>query len=179
MKKNLLSLAAAASFGLLALAPAAHAADGQIDFSGSVVSSSCTINSGTPSFTITLPPVSTKALANAGEVAGRVPVPIALTGCTLGSKVRAHFESGLTTNGAGRLTADAGAGNAANVELQLLNDGFQPVKAGAADGTQNTNLVDVSGTGTADLKYYVEYFSTGAATAGAVKSRVMYSISYE
>ncbi len=177
MKKNLLSIAAAASFGLLALAPAVHAADGQIDFTGSVVSSSCTINSGAPSFTITLPPVSTKSLANAGEVAGRVPVPITLTDCTLGSKVRAHFESGMSTNGAGRLTTDVGG--AGNVELQLLNDGFQPVKAGAADGTQNTNLVDVSGAGTADLRYYVEYYSNGAATAGAVKSRVMYSISYE
>ncbi|QFZ85602.1 type 1 fimbrial protein [Variovorax paradoxus] len=179
MKKNLLSIAAAASLGLLALAPAAHAADGQIDFTGSVVSSSCVINGGAPTFTVSLPPVSTKTLLNAGEVAGRVPVPITLTGCTPDTKVRAHFESGLTTNGAGRLTADAGAGNAANVELQLLNDGFLPVKAGAAEGTQNTNLVDVPASGNADLKYYVEYYSNGAATAGAVKSRVMYSITYE
>jgi len=177
MKKNLLSIAAAASLGLLALMPAAHAADGQIDFSGSVVSSSCTINGGAPSFTVTLPPVATNTLANAGEVAGRVPVPITLTNCTTGSKVRAHFESGLTTNGSGRLTIDGGGAD--NVELQLLNDAFQPVKAGAAEGTQNTNLVDVSGAGTADLKYYVEYYSNGAAGAGAVKSRVMYSISYE
>lgn len=179
MKKNLLSLAAAASFGLLALAPAAHAADGQIEFTGSVVASSCTINGGAPNFTINLPPVSTQTLANAGEVAGRVPVPITLTNCTADSKVRVHFESGTTTNGAGRLTADAGVGSAANVELQLLNDGFQPVKAGAALGTQNTNLVDVPASGNADLQYYVEYYSNGAAGAGAVKSRVMYSISYE
>jgi len=33
--------------------------------------------------------------------------------------------------------------------------------------------------GDVELKYYVEYYSTGAATAGAVKSRVSYTIAYE
>ncbi|MDZ4360336.1 MAG: fimbrial protein [Variovorax sp.] len=175
MKKNLISIAAAATFGLLALAPAAHAADGLIDFSGSVVASSCVVNSGTPSFAIALPPVSTQALDALGKTAGRVPVSIALTGCTPGSKVRAHFESGATTNGAGRLTADASG--ASNVDLQLLNDEFLAVKAGAE--AQNTNAMTVPAGGNVDLKYYVEYYSTGAATAGAVKSRVNYTIAYE
>ncbi|MES2250255.1 MAG: fimbrial protein [Pseudomonadota bacterium] len=177
MNKNLISIAAAATLGLLTLAPAAHAADGQIDFTGSVTASSCTINEGAPSFTVTLPPVSTKALDAIGKTAGRVPVSISLSNCTAGSKVRAHFESGLATNGAGRLTTDVGGAD--NVELQLLNEGMDVVKAGAAEGTQNTVFVPVSGTGTADLKYYVEYYSTGAAGAGAVKSRVGYTIAYE
>lgn len=183
MKKNLLSLASVAAFGvgfgigMLVLTPAAHAADGQIDFTGSVVASSCIVNGGAPNFTITLPAVSTKSLGEAGKTAGRVPVPITLTGCTAGSKVRAHFDAGLTTKSMGRLVVDGGG--ATNVDLQLLNDSFTPVIAGAAPGAQNTSFVPVSGTGAADLQYYVEYFSTGAATAGAVKSRVMYSISYE
>lgn len=175
MSKNLLSIAAATTFGLLALAPAAHAADGLIDFTGSVVSSSCAINSGTPNFAVTLPPVSTQVLDTLGKTAGRVPVSIALTGCAPGSKVRAHFESGATTNGAGRLIADAAG--ATNVDLQLLNEEFLAVKAGAA--AQNTNAVTVPAGGNVDLKYYVEYYSTGAATAGAVTSRVNYTIAYE
>ncbi|MCY1236718.1 Major fimbrial subunit SMF-1 [compost metagenome] len=177
MKNNLRSIAAAAGSGLLALAPAVHAADGQIDFSGSVVSSSCTVNGGAPSFTVTLPPVSSKSLSALGKTAGRVPVPITLTGCTPGSKVRAHFEQGPTVKSKGRLAVDAGG--AANVDLQLLNESFGPLLAGAAEGGQNTRFVPVSGTGGAELMYYVEYFATHAATPGAVKSRVMYSISYE
>ncbi|MBK3787244.1 type 1 fimbrial protein, partial [Paraburkholderia aspalathi] len=51
MKKTLLStLLAAASIAMLA--PAAHAADGTITFNGSVVGTTCTINSGTPNFTV-------------------------------------------------------------------------------------------------------------------------------
>jgi len=177
MKKNLLSIALAASFGLFALAPAAHAADGQIDFAGSVVASSCIINGGTSNFTVTLPPVSTKSLSALGKTAGRVPVPIALTNCTAGSKVRAYFESGVTTKSMGRLAVDPGG--ASNVDLQLLNESFGPLIAGAAVGAQNTGIVTVPASGNVDLTYHAEYFATGAATAGAVKSRVMYSISYE
>ncbi|MDP9876456.1 major type 1 subunit fimbrin (pilin) [Variovorax boronicumulans] len=175
MNKNLISIAAAATLGLLTLVPAAHAADGQIDFTGSVIASSCTINGGAPSFTVTLPPVSTKALDVTGKTAGRVPVSISLSNCTAGSKVRAHFESGPSTNGAGRLVADASG--AANVDLQLLNESFAPVAAGAE--AQGTTFVSVPVSGDVELKYYVEYYSTGAATAGAVKSRVSYTIAYE
>ncbi|WP_167481267.1 fimbrial protein [Acidovorax cavernicola] len=176
MKKTLLFSTVVATFGLLALTPA-QASDGQIEFEGSIVASSCTINGDAPNFKIDLPAIASKTLASATQTAGRVPVPIKLTNCSPeAGKVRVRFESGVTTNAAGRLVVDGGG--AQNVELQLLNSEFDVVKAGFAEGDQNTLLVDTEG-GSADLIYYVEYYATDAVSPGAVKSRVQYSIVYE
>jgi len=178
MKKILLSTAiAAASLGMVAMS--AHAADGQIDFNGSITGTTCTINGGTgQNFSVTLPAVSTATLATAGSWAGRTPVPLNLTNCTPATgTAHVYLEPGPTINTAtGRLIVDAGG--ATNVEIGLLNKNFADIVAGAADGSQNTDVVDI-GSGSADLSFYAQYVSLGGATAGAADSRVQYTIVYQ
>ncbi|CAE6868896.1 Major fimbrial subunit SMF-1 [Paraburkholderia nemoris] len=177
MKKTLLStLLAAASIAMLA--PAAHAADGTITFNGSVVGTTCTINSGTPNFSVTLPPVSTSALATAGATAGLTPFSIALTACSGGTgNATAYLEPGPTVDTAtGQLIV--AAGGATNVEIGLLNSKNQPIVAGAATGSQNTDLVSIA-SGSATLNMYAQYVAMGAATAGAANSTIQYTISYQ
>ena len=177
MKKNLLT-AALAIAGLATFA-SAHAADGTIEFTGNITANTCSINGGNggENFTVALPTVSSKTLEVAGSTAGRTPFKIALSGCTSDQPVSVHFEGGPTVSQeTGRLMVDAGG--ASQVELGLLNNSFGEIKAGAATGQQNSQVVNLAN-GKADLDYFVEYHSLGNATAGAANSRVQYSISYQ
>lgn len=168
---------------LLALATStAFAADGTITINGQVTDNTCTVNTVQgKDFTVTLPTVSKQVLAVAGDTAGRTPFTINLTGCTAGSKVATYFEPGATVDfNTGRL--NNASGTAKNVQVQLLgsNNTAIPVLAAGAGGIQtNSQLVDVSGTGAADLNYYAEYYATGASEAGSVATTVKYTIIYQ
>ncbi|WP_233635337.1 fimbrial protein [Burkholderia gladioli] len=166
----------------------AFAADGTITFSGNVTAQTCTINgngSGSKNFPVTLPTVSASSLATAGATAGATPFNIALTACTptTGTNavkaVHAYFEAGPTIDTTtGNLIL--ASGGATNVEIQLLNAADQSaVKLGQADASQNSKPVNVSTGGAATLQFYAQYYATGAATAGAANSSVMYTIAYQ
>lgn len=174
MKKTIFALAA---IGIGALGQAAYAADGTINITGNIVGTTCTINGGTTNVDVALPPVSTTALAAAGQTAGSTPFRIALTNCSADQKVSTHFEAGPTVNQeTGRLIVDAGG--AKNVEIGLLNDAHQPIVAGAAHASQNSQEVDIVG-GVANLDYFARYEATGVAGAGAANSRVQYTLVYQ
>ncbi|MET3228981.1 UNVERIFIED_ORG: major type 1 subunit fimbrin (pilin) [Burkholderia sp. 1263] len=176
MKKTLLSSAFAAA-ALIALTGPAHAADGQIDFAGSVIASTCVIDAGVTNKTVGLPAVAATTLATAGSSAGRTPFDIQLSACDQDISVAAVFEPGATVNPAtGRLIVDAGG--ATNVEIGLLNNDFGHIQLGAAESAQGSQRVDITD-GAATLQYYAQYESLGGATAGAANSRVQYTLSYE
>ncbi|WMD18512.1 fimbrial protein [Achromobacter seleniivolatilans] len=159
----------------------ASAADGTITFNGNVTAQSCTINGGgaASNFAVTLPTVSTSSLAAAGQTAGRTPFSIELTNCSPTSgNVHTFFESGPTTDlTTGHLIV--AQGGAMNVQIGLQNGADQTdIKAGFADAAQNSKSVAISA-GSATLPYYAQYVATGAATAGAANSSVMYTIAYQ
>nr|WP_232447340.1 fimbrial protein [Burkholderia ubonensis] len=176
-RKHISTLLIAGS--IVTIAPAAHAADGLIDFVGSLTAATCKINGGTgQNFTVNLPPVSTSALATAGSWAGRQPFSIKLSECAPDTgTVSAYLEPGPTVNSkTGRLQVDSGG--AKNVEIGLLNSKFEHIAAGAALGSQNVDKVSID-SGSATLDFYAQYESLGSATAGAAKSRVNYTIVYQ
>lgn len=178
MKKNVLSIALA-TVSAFSIMSTANAADGQIDFTGSVVGNTCTINGGTgQNFTVNLPPVSAATLATAGSWAGRTPFQIKLTNCTPESgKVHALFEAGPTINSkTGLLIVDPNG--AEKVEIGLLNSAYEPIVAGAADGSQNTEVLDID-SGSATMNFVAQYESLGGAKPGSANSRVHYTIIYQ
>jgi len=168
----------------LAAASAAHASDGTITITGSVIASTCKVSNGTGgNIAVTLPKIGTNTLAAAGSTAGRTPFSVMLEGCTMGgenpTKVGVVFESGSNVNqSTGRLTLDAGANSASNIEINVLNDKQSPIKLGAM-GEQNSQLIDIAADGKATLNYFAEYYATGAATAGQANSKVQYSLTYQ
>lgn len=167
---------------LIAAAPLASASDGTITFTGKVTDKTCTIaTTGGNDVAVNLPTVSKSSLAAAGAVSGRTPFAISLTKCSAGN-VATYFEPGATVDfNSGRLTNQATAGAANNVQLQVLgsNAQFLPIKvAGLNQPQTNSQWVTVAADGAANLNYYVEYYATGAATAGAVSSNVKYTIIY-
>lgn len=171
----IIALAAAATTSL-------HAADGTITINGLVTDKTCDIV--TPAgkdFTVSLPTVSKSTLSAAGNVAGRTPFQINLANCSAG-KVATYFEPGVNVDfNTGRLL-NADTAGAKNINVQLLgsNNLFIPVVAKGASGAQdNSQWITVADGAGADLNYYAEYYATGAATAGQVKTSVQYSIIYQ
>ena len=92
----------ATAIAVAAAMPAvSQAADGTITFTGQITSQTCTIsgNGAGKNLTVTLPTVSTSALATAGTTAGRTPFNIALSNCTPNSgNVSTYFEPGATVD---------------------------------------------------------------------------------
>lgn len=159
----------------------AAASDGTITFNGQVVANTCTVNgngTGMKDFTVTLPAVPASALAAAGHTAGRTPFNIALTGCTpTTGNVHTYFEAGPTTD-ASTGNLNVAGGGATNVQIQLLNgNDSSAIKAGFADGSQNSHSVALTA-GAATLPYFAQYYATGAAGPGAANSSVMYTMTY-
>lgn len=185
MNKTLLSAALIAGFGVAAFAPqaaqAAAATGGTITFGGNVNTSTCSINSGTPNLTVTLPNTSTSSLSTAGAVAGNTGFNIALSGCSIAAagNVTAYFSSTANVLSDGNLlnTGTASSG----VEVQLLNSSAAVMdlsKATAALQKSSTAPVTTSST-SATLAYSAQYYSpTGVIVPGAVASQVSYTVIY-
>ncbi|WP_425118404.1 fimbrial protein [Burkholderia gladioli] len=187
-------LMSAAALTLTAM-QAAHASDGTINFTGSVVASTCKINGGTNDLTVPLPTAATSQLGTVGATAGRTPFTLSLSGCTTDRKeggnsvpapvrkVSVAFEPGPNVNLATGRLVPTGENAATGVEIEILNDKYTPIKIGAESSTQGTQIVDIDaaegGTGTATLQFAAQYVATGdKVTGGPANSFVTYSLVY-
>nr|WP_256253464.1 fimbrial protein [Burkholderia ubonensis] len=188
MNKNAILLPAAVL--VLTMATTAHASDGTINFTGSVVASTCKINGGTNDLTVTLPKAATNQLASAGQTAGRTPFTLSLSGCTppvdaggkpvpgVPANVSVVFEPGPNVNLATGRLKPAGANSAANVEVSIQSDGYKDIMIGAQSADQGSQTVAIDKTGNATLQYAAQYYATGQSTAGSVNTSVTYSVIY-
>lgn len=156
---------------------ASAATTGVITFQGALVADTCTVTTGAANnFTVTLPSVQTSTLTSAGQVGGVTPFTIGLTGCSPSVPIRAQFSAG--TAG---LNTDymKNTGLAGNVQLQLLNSAGAPIALSQSTAAlQGDVLKTTDATGAATLVYSVQYYATGATTAGSVASNVNYTIVY-
>jgi len=175
MNKLLLTAALIAGF---AAASSASAADGTINITGQINSSTCKINGGNSpaAVNVTLPTVSTTSLNAAAAVAGRTPFAIALTGCGSLTKATTFFEPGPTVLADGNLKN--ATGSATGVEVQLLNNDFSAIALNAASGSQNSAQATLTG-GAGTLNYYAQYYATAAAGAGSVATSVQFTMLYQ
>ncbi|RBJ79112.1 type 1 fimbrial protein [Pseudomonas sp. MWU12-2534b] len=179
MKK--FSLAAAVSSLFLAV-NGAFAHDVVLDFTGKVTQATCKIEGAAEGGQLTklvaLSDVSTNALSKAGDVAGLKVVTINLGGCT-GSKVEAKFNylaGAIDINTGAIKNSLSTADNGADVQVQLLDSEYQPIKLGA----ENTPVAVTQVGEEAVVGFYAQYLAaTGPATAGDFKSQIMLDFSYE
>jgi major type 1 subunit fimbrin (pilin) len=181
----------------------ASAATGTIDFNGEVTAQTChaSVNGGTPSATganatIRLPSVGAALLANSGDTAGTsrfiirvsadstgtTPCAATVSGSTA-DDVYAFIEAGPENNLLGRLVNSAGAGGATNVDLRLLNSAGDPIIAGGTGPSpwlaQNSTVASMADALNTGLVHYVQYYATGAATAGTVVGKAIFSLAYK
>ncbi|MFM0250156.1 fimbrial protein [Paraburkholderia sediminicola] len=180
--KSVFPALAIAAGGLLGLASfGAHAADGAINVTGSLVDSTCSINgtaAGTqvnPSFS--LPPVSMGALKFRGATAGLTPVTLQLTNCGgVATRAVASFDPGVWVSGDGMLLANR---DDSNMYVQLLNAKMQPINATTNANNQIADGAAISG-GAATLQYYAQYYSVNnGENAGPVTVTTQFTMQYQ
>lgn len=186
MKKLLLSAVLATTFGAMAMVPTpAKAVDGVITVTGSVVAQTCTVDGNafgtSDAVSVKLPLVLAPVLSTSGNVANKTGFSLVVANCDSSLSTVQAFFSGSNINPDGNLKNATGAGNASNVEVQLLNANsvVMPLNNGTANG-QNSLVTNLTGTSTkgATLNFFAQYYATGAATAGAVNTSVQFTMNY-
>ena len=184
MNKTLLFAAiAAAAVSLAAIPTTAAASDGTVNFTGSVLAQTCTVNgnaTGNPVVgDLALPQVQAAQLVASGAIAGATPFTIVINGCDSALSTVATQFSGSNINTATGNLKNTAAGGATNVELQLLNSDSSVINlrgaTAAAQGSKPATLV----AGAATLGYIAQYRSLGSASAGAVASNVTFTMIYQ
>lgn len=182
MKKPLATVLALL-FGTAALS--AHAADGMVKVTGSIVGDTCTvggapINSGGPqgvlqTVNVELDPVSVTALDAEGKAAGSKDFQIALSKCTA-KNVKVVFDGLGTVDSATGMMLNKGT--ATNVQVALAeagSTGGNVLHVGSDEG----QVVTLSETGDGAVDYKATYMAVGgAATPGTVDASVMFSLTY-
>ncbi|AJY09384.1 type 1 fimbrial protein [Burkholderia dolosa] len=192
MKKTIRLIVIAAA--PLATVNLAHASDGTINFTGSVVSSTCKVSGGSD-LSVALPKASTSQFTGVGSTAGRTPFKLTVSGCATDKageggtvsapvkKVSIAFEPGPNVDiGTGRLNL-TGTDAAKGIQIAVLNDKYEDIKLGAESSAQNVQTVAidtaVGGTGSATLQFAAQYVATSdTVTAGSANSFVTYSLVY-
>ncbi|WP_165680063.1 fimbrial protein [Metapseudomonas otitidis] len=175
MKKFLTAGAALVGFGLSNLA---LAYDGTITIKGEVSSKTCTIESAALNQTVELAPVSQSSLAP-GQNAGFKPFQIAVSGCTVGAKVKANFEIAPNVDPAtGTLKNELSGADASNVAIQLFNKDQQAINL--ATGANNSEEIIGAGQN-ATLGFFAAYLAPVGEDVkpGLVNTKVTYTMSYE
>lgn len=167
-----------------AAAPFAMAAsDGTINFTGEVKDATCTVTvNGVVSPAVSavkLPTVSVSNLATVNATAGRTGFNIELSNCSANAKTAsAFFEPGNSVDSVSGLLKNV-SGKATKVNLQLLDGGGAPIKAGDTSQTLAAGTA-ITAAGITTLPYSVQYIATGTGiTPGTVISSVTYSINYQ
>ncbi|EJN05006.1 fimbrial protein [Herbaspirillum sp. YR522] len=158
------------------LSPAmVFAADGTINFTGSVVASTCTYGASGKSQTVALPRVSASALSAANTTAGDTAFDVQLENCGSTSKdVAIRLEGGAFDAATGNLKNTATTGAATNVMVQVADRNTNT----AIRAPGNTAVVQSTTDGKATIPLLAKYVATGPATAGSVTSAVNFSIVY-
>jgi type 1 fimbria pilin len=146
---------------------------------GMVTGITCQVTN--PAIAVGLPAVSVQKLASAGQTAGATNFTIPLNCAASGASVYVTLTDATNAANTSSLLTLKGTATAGNVKLQLLRSNGSPVNYGpdsAVAGTTNQWLVGPSDT-TSGIPLTVQYYSTGAATAGTVQAVTTFTMSYQ
>lgn len=186
MKKGIMSFSLMVALGMII--PSANAAStGTITFNGELTDTTCdvNVNGQGADATVTLPTVSIKELAKAGDTTGRTSFNMNLSNCVIGtegghSKVAAFFQPSNSVDLATGRLKNVG-GDATNVDLQLLDvsGNYSVINVGNTAQVNDMAYMDIQADGTALLPYAVEYYANGQTTPGTVTSSVVYNLQYK
>ncbi|PMY33061.1 MULTISPECIES: fimbrial protein [Pseudomonas] len=182
MRKNSLKPLCTALI-LAASSEAAIAADGQINFIGSVSDNTCPVVvkdlNGSVAGDVGLGTVPATSLANSGDIAGggafTMTIDTTAPGCSVtGKKAVVRFQSLSGSAGSSGqwigITKDGGK-EANNVALQIKDATGKDVQLGLA----SEPYLDL----TQPLRFTTNYIATGTATAGSANAKASFTVDYQ
>lgn len=181
-KKLLASVLVLAGAGLPLALQAAQT--GQINVTGKVIDTTCSVDAGSGNVQVTLPNVDKSLLQNPGSYTGITPFSVKVSGCTGSGSTGADAvsiafvpDANVDLNGNLANTGSAGA-----VAVQLLDKNQQPINVHSDSYSAQVargESTDVAG-GDVDLKYFARYYSAaGGATAGDVAAQANFQLIYQ
>ncbi|SPX81834.1 Type-1A pilin [Morganella morganii] len=173
MKKNLL-IAVLAAAGIMSTA-GALAADGQINFVGTITDTSCTVtNDPSNPLTVTLGTVSKNAFTGTGSTAAPTKFAIELTDCPItatSAVVKFDGTSANSDNSALKLTQDVDVATGVGIQLSDATGAVVPLYTAS-------NLYNLS-EGTNQLDFVARYLALAdTVTAGSANSTSQFTIIY-
>ncbi|WP_315708244.1 fimbrial protein [Brenneria uluponensis] len=169
MKKVLLIATIAALFST----QYASAADGTINFNGSITDTACTVDTSSANQTVEMGTVSSSAFNGAGSTASPTRFTISLTACP-DTTAKVRFDGPTALGNSSILRLNDGQ-TAAGVGVAIYEDDSStliPVSTASAAKT-------LSPTGTNELAYIAKYMATGdTVTAGGANATASFTIAY-
>ncbi|MFJ3372794.1 fimbrial protein [Pseudomonas sp. NPDC086251] len=167
---------------LVLLVPLVTMADTQtVTVMGELKTSTCEvrINGATADAIVALPPTTVAKLASVGNVDGKTGFTLNLTNCSSSGEVVPYFQNTQSTiTPQGRLSNTASSNPANAVELQLLDSNSGVVNLSLDSSSQNAATPTAPTAGAVNFSFYIQYYATAAASAGAVSSALTYIINY-
>lgn len=173
MKKNLIAVAVLASS---TFAMSAFAADGQINFTGEIIDTACTVtNDPANPLSVTLGNVASTSFDAVGDTAASTKFDLLLTGCpdTVSTSATVKFDGNPAANNNEVLELTQGVGVATGVGIQLADDTGTTVPLFTASKPYALQ------TGDNTLSFMARYISTAAVvTPGTANSTAQFTIIY-
>lgn len=171
--KKLALIAALAATGLC---PTAFAADGTINFTGSIRDTACTVNTGSATQTVNLGTVAASAFGAAGSQASARQFAITLTNCPSAvTSASIRFDGPLASGNSSLLGLTSGTGVATGVGVGIYEkDSTTLIPIGQA-----SSAVTLSSTGSNTLNFIAKYVSTAATVGpGAANAAATFTVAY-
>lgn len=175
--KTVIRTAIIASIPLVA--QSVFAADGTISFTGTVLSSACSVNSAGTSTSVSLGNVSPTSLSSVGSYAGGSPFKISLTNCPATVTAASVTFDGNSADGQTLSLDNLGeSGIASGVAVALFEeDGVTRIPLSTASKLIDLDTSDTSVVNT--LNFVAKYMAIGAVSPGAANSSTNFTITYQ
>lgn len=173
MNKNLVAVAMLAASAFTANV---FAADGKINFTGSIIPNPCTVTGGTADQTVNLGTIGVTAFPVAGALAGAQSFTLKLTNCpdTITS-ARVSFDGTSASNDNSVLALTPAADVATGVGVQITDKTGAVVKL----FDRSSEYALASGTAVNNLDFVARYISTSASvTSGSANAVTNFTIVY-
>ena len=145
-----------------------------LNFTGNIVASACTVNSGKSNMDINLGDIQASDLSNPGTSSPKVAFSITFTNCPVGTNNVNVIFSGTPDSDAGDSYYDS-TGSAGNVAVALYEASTGYLKG---NGSNMTRGVDELRNATIDLQANV-YSSKGGALPGTIITTVFTTVNYK
>ncbi|WP_199637757.1 fimbrial protein [Serratia sp. PAMC26656] len=171
MKKNLLALAVVS---VSVFATSAFAADGVVNFKGSITDQSCTVDTTSKNKEVVLGKVSKDAFT-LGKTAGAKQFSLVLKDCpktVSGATVR--FDGTKVVGQAGLLELTAATDAATGVGVQLLDDQNNVINLGA-----DSRIYTLVSTGDNTLDFMARYYAYAAVGTGSANATANFTVVYQ
>lgn len=153
----------------------ANAADGTINFTGSITDTACTVNTSSTNQTVALGTVSSTSFSGAGSTASSSRFTIELTTCPSAvNTAKVRFDGPTATGNSSILGLNAGQ-SATNVGVAIYEQNSTTL---IPVGTASAG-VTLSSTGTNEMVYIAKYMATDTTVgAGSANATTTFTITY-